>query len=168
MSSSGSSCVGIGLVDIIIPGIDPPHNCADPGNLRQSEWDQKLEKIECVFSLYDKMRWKWDKVYLLWGRPKIYSPSRCPPPVPLYLRTLAVAWSLKIYFEAVIRRVWRCICRLSSSELRDAHGGRDRASLAMHLETEIEWTKRSTWWLGSSEFEDAFGDQDQVNSEMHL
>jgi hypothetical protein len=33
-----------------------PHNCADPRNLAQSEWDQKLGNIECVFSLYGKMR----------------------------------------------------------------------------------------------------------------
>jgi len=37
---------------MILPGVE------DPRNLRQSELDQKLGKIECVFSLYDKMRWK--------------------------------------------------------------------------------------------------------------
>ena len=30
----------------------------DLRNLGQSESDQKLGKIECVLSLYDKMRWK--------------------------------------------------------------------------------------------------------------
>jgi hypothetical protein len=34
-----------------------PRNCADPWNHAQSKWDQMLGKIECVFSLYDKMRW---------------------------------------------------------------------------------------------------------------
>jgi len=50
-----------------------------------------------------------------------------------------------MHLEAGIVRVWRCTWRQRSSELRDAHGGRDRASSEMHLETE-----------------------DRVNSEMHL
>jgi len=41
-------------------------------------------------------------------------------------------------FEAVIERGWRCNWRPRLSELRDALGGRDRASLDMHLEAEIE------------------------------
>jgi len=40
--------------------------------------------------------------------------------------------------EARIERVWRCIWRPRSSELRDALEGRDRASLEMHLEAVIE------------------------------
>jgi len=44
----------------------------------------------------------------------------------------------EMHFEAVIERVWRCHWRPRLSELRDALGGRDRASLGMHL-----W--RSTW-----------------------
>ena len=39
--------------------------------------------------------------------------------------------------EAVIERVWRCTCRMRLSELRDALGGRDRASFEMHLEAMI-------------------------------
>ena len=39
---------------------------------------------------------------------------------------------------AVIERVWRCNWRLRLSELRDALGGRDRVSLEVHLETEVE------------------------------
>jgi len=58
--------------------------------------------------------------------------------------------------------------RLWWSEFGDTLGGRDRASVEMHLETEIEWTQRCTWRPGSSECGDAFGDRDQVNSEMHL
>jgi len=51
-----------------------------------------------------------------------------------------------MHLEAVIERVWRCTWRLRPSELRDALGGRDRASLEMHLETER-----------SSELRDALG-----------
>jgi len=43
-----------------------------------------------------------------------------------------------MHFEAVIERVWRCNWRPRLSELGDALGGRDRASLQMHLEAEIE------------------------------
>jgi len=43
---------------MILPGHEDPCNCADPVNLGQNEWDQKLGKIECVFVLYDKRRWK--------------------------------------------------------------------------------------------------------------
>jgi len=108
--------------DMILPGREDPRNCADPQNLGQSEWDQKLGKIECEFSLYDKRRWKWDDVYLLRGLPNIYSPSLCPPLLPLYL--------------------WICTWRLRSSELRDALGGCDRASLEMHLEAMLVRTWR--------------------------
>ena len=69
--------------DMILPSREDPPYCVDPRNLGQSEWDQKLEKIECEFSLYDKRRWKWDDVYLLRGLQNIYSPSLCPPPLPL-------------------------------------------------------------------------------------
>ena len=74
--------------DMILAGHENPRNCVDLG---QSEWDQKLGKIECQFALYDKRRWKWDDVYLLQGLPNIYSPSLCPPSLPLYLRPTAVA-----------------------------------------------------------------------------
>ena len=43
------ACIGIAIHK-------DPRNCADPRNLAKSEWDQKLGNIECVFSLYDKMR----------------------------------------------------------------------------------------------------------------
>ena len=112
--------------DMIIPGRGDPRNCVDLGH---SEWDQKFGNIECEFSLYDKRRWKWDDVYLLRGLPNIYSPSLCPPPLPLYLRTTAVA-------------PWRCTWL---SELRDILRGRDRASLEMHLQAMIERDWRSTW-----------------------
>jgi hypothetical protein len=62
-----------------------------------------------------------------------------------------------MHLEAVIERVWRCTWRPSSSELRDAVGGRDqvelrdalggcdRASWEMHLEAMVGRDWRSTW-----------------------
>ena len=44
----------------------------------------------------------------------------------------------EMHWEAVIERVWRCTWRPRLSELTDALGGRDRASLEKQLETEIE------------------------------
>ena len=125
--------------DMILPGREDPHNCADIRNLGQSEWDQKLGKIEYEFSLYDK-RWKWDDVYLLRGVPNIYSPSLCPPPLPLYLGTTAVA-------------PWRCTWS---------------SVFETHLETEIEWTQRCTWRPWLSEFRYALGDWDRASLEMHF
>ena len=78
--------------DMILPGREDPRNCVDPRNLGKSAWDQKLGKIECVFSLYDQMRWKWDAVYLARGLPNIYSTSFIPPPLPLYVRTPTVTF----------------------------------------------------------------------------
>jgi len=46
--------------------------------------------------------------------------------------------TLEMHTETVIERVWRCTLRPRSSQLRDALGGRDRASLEMHLEAVIE------------------------------
>jgi len=59
----------------------------------------------------------------------MYSPSFSPPPLPLYLRTPAVAHQ-------------RCTWRPRSSKLRDALGGHNRASLEMHLEAVIVRTWR--------------------------
>jgi len=44
----------------------------------------------------------------------------------------------EMHSEAVTERVSRCTWRPRWSELRDALGGRDRASLDMHLEAKIE------------------------------
>jgi len=44
----------------------------------------------------------------------------------------------EMHWEAKIERVWRCTLRPCLSELSDALRGRDRASLEMHLEAEIE------------------------------
>jgi len=154
--------------DMILPGVEDPCNCADPRNLRQSEWDQQLGKIECVFSLYDKMRWKWDDVYLLWGLPNLYSPSLCPPPLPLPVSPYTRRRSWKMCLEAIIDRVWRCTSRLRWSELRDPLGGHDRASLEMHLEAVIEGVWRCTWRPRSSELRDALGSHNWACWEIHL
>jgi len=127
-STSSSRQVGR-WEDMRLPGRE------DPRNLGQSEWDQKLGKIECEYSLYDRRRWKWDGVYLLRGLLITYSPSLCPPPLPLYHRTTAVA-----------------PCRCTWSSLFE-----------MHFETEIEATRWCTWRLGSSEFGDALECHDYAN-----
>jgi len=51
----------------------------------------------------------------------------------------------------VIRQNWRYTWRECSSELRDALGDRDRASLEMHLEAIL----MRTWRPSSSEFGDS-------------
>jgi len=57
----------------------------------------------------------------------------------------------EMHLEAVIERVWRCTWRLRSSELRDAIGGCDRASL------------ECTWRPRSSVLRDAIGGHDQAS-----
>ena len=44
----------------------------------------------------------------------------------------------EMHSEAVTEQVWRCTWKPRWSELRDALTGRDRASLDMHLEADIE------------------------------
>jgi len=140
--------------DMILPGHEDPCNYVDPRNLGQSEWDQKLGKIECELSLYDKRRWKWDVVYPLRGLPNIYSLSLCPPPLPLYLRTPTGAQS-------------RCTSRPHLSVFGDALGDCDQVNPEMQLEAVIErvwrctwrprWSelRRCTWRMWSIEFGDA-------------
>jgi len=84
----------------------------------------------------------------------MYSPSLSPPPLPVYLRTPAVA------LQRFTLGPW-------SSEVGDIVWGRDRASLEMQLETEIEWTQRCTGRPWSSKFRHALGRRAWVNSEMH-
>jgi len=153
-SGSSSRSLGREWEDMILPGHENPYNCVDPQHLGKSEWDKTLGKIECVFSLYDKMRSKSDDVYLPRGLPNMYSTSLSPPLLPLYLSTPAITHE-------------QCTSRLWSSELRDALGGRDWVNSEMHLEAEIEWTQRCTWRPRLSELRDALGDRDWVNSEMH-
>jgi len=135
----------------------------DPWNLRQCEWGQKLGKIECEFSLYDKRRWKWDDVYLLWGLPNIYSPSLCPPPLPLYLLTTAVVPSrctgssvFEMHLVMEIEGTQRCTPRSWPSEFGDAIGGHARANLQPVIERVWRYTRRP----GLSEFGDALGGHD--------
>jgi len=158
-SGSRLRSIGRNWEDMILPSREDQRNCMDPQNLGQSEWDQKLGNMECVFSLYDKMRWKWDAVYLPQSLPNIYSASLIPPPVPLYLHTPTIAHStsvtpvspfthrrsLTIYWEAVIELV-----------------------VEMHLEAKIEWSERCAWRPWSIEFGHALAGWDGVNSEMHL
>jgi len=61
----------------------------------------------------------------------------------------------EMHWEAVIERVWRCTWRPRLSELRDALGGRDRASLEMHFEAVIERGWRCNWRPRLSELRDA-------------
>jgi len=68
----------------------------------------------------------------------------------------------------VIARVWWCTCRLTSSELRDALWGCDRASLEIQLKTRIQCTQRDTWRPWSSEFGDALSSHDGVSFNMQL
>jgi len=63
----------------------------------------------------DKMRWKWDDVYLARGLTNMYSPSLSLPPIPLYLR------------KPVADHQW-CTWRPWSGVLGDALGGRDRGN----------------------------------------
>jgi len=89
-STFSSRCFGRRREHMILPIHKDSRYWVDPRNLGEGEWDQKLGKTQGVFSLYDKMRWKWDAVYLPWGLLNIYSASLIEPPLPLYLRTPTV------------------------------------------------------------------------------
>jgi len=189
-SSSGWRSLGIGWEDKILPDVDDPCNCLNTLNLGQSEGDQKLGKIECVFSSYDKMGWKWDDVYLIHGLPNIYSPLLWPPPLPLHDHTPTVTrWRCtwrpglsnfcdllpdrdwvdsEMNWEAGNKQVRICASKPRSSELSNELGGLDRVSLEMHLEAELEWTQRCTWRLRSNKLRDALGGRDRASVEMHF
>ena len=80
----------------------------------------------------------------------------------------------------MIEQVWIYTGRPRLSELRDALGGHNPASLEMHLDDVIERVWRCTWTTWSSMFEDALGrhhrasledalgGHDQASLEMHL
>ena len=53
-------------------------------------------------------------------------------------------------------------------ELRDALGGRDRASLEMHFDAVIERGWRCNWRPRLSELRDALGGRDRASWDMHL
>jgi len=78
------------------------------------------------------------------------------------LQTVYLDWQ-----HAVIQSNSRCAGWWLSSELRDTLSGRDRASLELQLETEIEWTQSCTGRLWSSGYGHALGGRDRGNSEMH-
>jgi len=118
-SGSGSRRKDIGWEDIILARV------GDLPNLGQSEWDQEFGKIECVISLYDQVRWKWDNVYLLGGLLNIYSPSLCLPPQPQYPYTPAIASA-------------RCTWRQWSRVFGDAPGDWDQVESKIHMEAGIE------------------------------
>jgi len=166
-----SRSVGARWEDMILPGREDPRKCVDPRNLGLSDWDQKLGKMECQFSSYDKRRWKWDDVYLLRGLPNIYSPSLGPPPWFLCLRTTAVApwrytWSsmFEMHLETEIKWTQRCTWRPWLSEFGDALRGHDHAN----LQAVIERVWRFIWRRWSSDFGGALGRRDRVILEIHL
>ena len=53
-------------------------------------------------------------------------------------------------------------------EFGDAPGGRDRASLEIHLEAMIERVWRYTWRPRSSEFGDTVAGHNRANLEIHF
>jgi len=106
------ACIGIAMHKY-------PRNCADPRNLAKSEWDQKLGKIECVFSLYDKR--DENEMLSIYSRvSRIYTPHR----------------SFHLHYP--------CISVHPPSLLNDILGGCDCTRLEMHLEAEIEWPEKCT------------------------
>jgi len=56
----------------------------------------------------------------------------------IYVSIKLPIYNSEIHSKAVIERVWRCNWRSRLSKLTDALGGRDRVSLEMHLEAEVE------------------------------
>jgi hypothetical protein len=129
---SGCSLRSVGRrwQDMIVP------NREDPRNLRKSGWDQKLGKIECVFSSYDKMRWCLSTP----GSPKYI------PRVAHYTSIAIVSPYTHrrcriIYLEVVIERVWRCIWRAGSSKPRDIFWGHGRTSFEMQFVADNGWTQ---------------------------
>jgi len=68
--------------------------------------------------------------------------------------------------QAVIERVWRYTGTPWSSEYGDALGGRDQASLEMHLEAAIEPVWRYTRGPWSSKFGDTLGGRDRASLEI--
>jgi len=148
---SRSRSIGITWEDTIPPGVENPLNSGGPWNFGQNKWDQKLGKIKCVFSLQDKMRWKWDNVYLLQGQPNIYSPSLYPALLPLYLHTPAIT-------------PWWSTWRLWSRENGDTRRGRD----LVDSEAVIVSVRKYTWGLWSSKGRDALGGRVPARFEMHL
>jgi len=72
--------------------------------------------------------------------------------------------NLEVHSEAVIEQVWRYTWRLWLSEFGDAHGGRDWASLKMHLEAVI----MRTWRPYSCKCRDTHECSDGASLVMHV
>jgi len=53
------------------------------------------------------------------------------------------------YFEAVIKRVWRCTWRPTSSELGNGLGANNHVRLEMYLENMRNQARVSSWWKWS-------------------
>jgi len=68
----------------------------------------------------------------------------------------------------VTKRLWRFNSRPRLSELRDALGCRDRPSLEMHLEAEMNSTLRHTRRPGSIQVGDENCSQNRASLEMQL
>jgi hypothetical protein len=66
-SGSGSRSVGRGWEDMILPGRE------DPRNVGQSEWDQKMRKMECIIRCM--IRW-YEMRSIYPGVSRIYTPRR--------------------------------------------------------------------------------------------
>jgi len=184
LSTLCSSSVGRRWEDIILPC------CEDPRYLRKWDSDLNYCKTERVFLLYDKMRWKWDAIYLLRGLLNRYSASLIPPPLALYLRTPTVApswytwrpWSsycedalrgrdwvnFDIHFEAVMDWVWSYTGRPWSSKFGDAVGGDHGANSETDLEAVIKQVWTCTWRPWLSEFGHGLGGRDRASLDMHL
>jgi len=110
--------------DMMLPGREDPRDCADPRNLGQSEWDQKLGKIECEFSLYDTM-----SIYS--GVCRIYTTRHS-----VHLRYPCISVQPPSQLEDVLDRAClRCTWRTWLSEFGYALGDWDRVNSEMHLET---------------------------------
>ena len=72
----------------------------------------------------------------------------------------------EMHLEAVIKGVWKCIWRPRLSELRDAHGGRNSASVEMPYVASIERTWRP--WLCNVTVWPTSNDQLNVNDVIGL
>jgi len=114
------------------------------------------------------MTW-WDEndmMSIYPGVSLIYTPCHsfylCLPCISIHPPSL-----LNDVLEALINQVSIWTSGPKSRELWDSVLGRDRASLEMHLETDIEWTQICTCRPWSSKFIDTIGDWDLVHSEMH-
>jgi len=74
----------------------------------------------------------------------------------------------EIHSESMIEQVWRCNWRSRLSQLRDALGCHNRASLDMNSEAVIERVWKGNWRPRSSDLEDTLRGRNWASLEMHL